>query len=423
MIAQSCFLFKEKPSKPEPDKPDREDTTEVHVDTIILPDTTLPWYPTKKDHYKVAILLPFDLDDKFILDYDLESTRGQYRSLIATELYEGYKLAMQEFDSLGVNFTVNVFDTKGSKNNIDRLLKKKEVRQADLVFGPLFPDHLREVTKAFGKDSLNLISPLAGSFDLDTPFNNYFQVTPTMDAHMEQIAEYTLNRYPNKSILLVHSSDSSEIKWAKDWEAKYEELDPMFSELFPVKRLELTTAGKIPSTDLRLHDSTLIVFCSYNEILFNNVVRELYKVREEKPTLLFTLPDLLERLNTVRYDYLNELNLHLTNAHALDTATVAYDTIHNRYLRSYGFPPPENVWIGYNQFLYFSYLLHEVGPGFPSLMGIGNLAPVTETFDFRPVYIETADPFNERVIHHYENRFVQLYRYKDYNLTPVQHRP
>lgn len=422
LVMQSCFLFKEKPEGPKrPEKPEKPDTTEVHIDTTRI-DTIQIGGPEKKERYRIAILLPFHLDDQFIFDYDM-SDRAQYRPLIATELYEGMKLAMQELDSLGAPFTVNVYDTRSSEATIKRLLRKKEVQEADLVFGPLFPDLIKLASQGLDSSYTTIVSPFAGTVGIDTSDNRVFQVTPSLGAHMEQMAEYILNRYPTTTVLLVHPPDSNDAHMAKMWEEKFRQLNPRFSELLPVKRMELTYSGAILPSDLRLHDSTIVIVSSYNDIFFNNVARELYKLQEGRPVLLFSLPDIFKRLNTVRFDYLNSLHLHTSSSHMLDTSSGVYDSLRNRYTRTYGFPPPENVWIGYNQFLYFGYLLYEMGPTYKDVMGIGNLAPITETFDFQPVYKETADPFNPRVVHHYENRYVPILRYKNYELQEVRSRP
>ena len=106
----------------------------------------------KKDVYNIAVMLPFYL----------EGGEPVYKD-IATEFYMGVELAVDSLEKMGLKAKLYIYDAKNDSSALVALLKKPEMKQMDLVFGPLIPQTADIVAKWCKENNIRMVCPTAVS--------------------------------------------------------------------------------------------------------------------------------------------------------------------------------------------------------------------------------------------------------------------
>lgn len=163
-------------------------------------DSTL-LYP-KRNKYKIAILLPFFLDNG--------EANSEYKSTLATEFYMGAKLAIDSLEKLGLNAEVFVYDTRNDSTTIKKVLLKPEFKGMDLVFGPLFSENVDVVARWCKANNARLICPAAANPSIlkGNPF--VYSAIPSDATLMQEFAEFTLRNNNRDQVILIKSPNEKD---------------------------------------------------------------------------------------------------------------------------------------------------------------------------------------------------------------------
>lgn len=149
---------------------------------------------TKKDVYNIAMMLPFYLD----------GGEPAYKD-IATEFYMGVNLAIDSLERLGLKAKLYIYDAKNDSAALMALLKKPEMKQMDLVFGPLIPQTADIVAKWCKENDIRMVCPTAVNSSLLKGNPLVYAAVPT-DITLERIlARYTVENHSKDQIVLVNT--------------------------------------------------------------------------------------------------------------------------------------------------------------------------------------------------------------------------
>jgi LysM repeat protein len=164
-----------------------ESATAPIVDSMLL-------FPAKSS-YKIALLLPFQLDKT--------DANSEYISGLATEFYMGTKLALDSLRKFGLNAEVYVYDIKNDTNQTKKILNKSELKGLDLVIGPFFPENADVVAKWCKLNKVRMVCPvlLQPSILKGNPY--VYNTVPSDADLMDVLAKHTLNNYSSEQIVLI----------------------------------------------------------------------------------------------------------------------------------------------------------------------------------------------------------------------------
>lgn len=151
-------------------------------------------YP-KRDTYKVAILLPFNLD----------KGGNDPLAVLATDFYMGVKLALDSLESLGLKAEIFVHDVKSDSTSIKKILQKPEFKTMDLVIGPLLADNAEIVSRWCKQNNVRQVCPVSAnpSVLLGNPY--VYQAVPSDVTLMQGLARFVLKEHSSDQIILVRS--------------------------------------------------------------------------------------------------------------------------------------------------------------------------------------------------------------------------
>jgi LysM repeat protein/ABC-type branched-subunit amino acid transport system substrate-binding protein len=151
-----------------------------------------------KSEYKIAILLPFKLN---------ETSNTQLKT-IATEFYMGAKLAIDSLGRQGLKANYDIIDFPQDSAGIVSFLRKNEMKNYDLLFGPLLSDNAKIVAQWCKENRIRMVCPAQVNPDIfeNNPF--VFGSVSSESITMQALARYTVKNLGKSQIILVNSGDS-----------------------------------------------------------------------------------------------------------------------------------------------------------------------------------------------------------------------
>lgn len=150
-----------------------------------------------KERYAVAVMLPFMLNE-------LDTSPGKKRNQIVLDFYEGIRLAVDSLNRRGPQISIRAYDTHEGLDNLRRVLQTEELKNTDLVIGPLYPNENKLVQEFSLANQVNVVNPFSNNSDLtsNNPYAYLFQ--PSSETLGRKAAEYIGSR-PRKKVCMVIS--------------------------------------------------------------------------------------------------------------------------------------------------------------------------------------------------------------------------
>lgn len=156
-----------------------------------------------KDRYAVSVLLPFMLEE-------LEARQGKIRNQIVLDLYEGIKLALDTLNERGPEITLRAYDTDQGMNYLKRILQTEELKNSDLVIGPLYSYENPVVQEFSLNHQVNVVNPVSNLTDVigDNPYAYLFQ--PSAQAIGKTVAEYISGSNRKKTAIVIQGTSTKD---------------------------------------------------------------------------------------------------------------------------------------------------------------------------------------------------------------------
>lgn len=476
VTAQGCFLVKKKESEEEkeieteiiePDEsPEVSDTSEQSAkeeqeDTLAVDD-----FYEKKDTYKISLLLPLHLDsikNDTMAEYtfssqdenDKDEEKKDKHNLIPEEsrlglsFYQGVVSAVDTLEEYGVNMSIRVFDTKNSKQHVKKLFSRDDIRNSDVIMGPVYNQPLALAAKKAKQFEIPLVSPLSPKNVTNEANPYFFMVNPTLNTHLDTLHTFLQTKYQNAHKILLHQENGFEKKKADyidSLDCQPTKTDTNTTKKSCYKRYSIPNDKTIQIIDsayvdsLLIEDTTNVIMVpSFDEAFVNIVTRELKTTPGDYKIHLYGMPSWLE-MSTLRLEYLDSLNLHYTTPYYLDEQSEPYKSYEKAFIDSFHALPSEASIKAFDQMVYFGRLLNQYGLAFwrylpPSSASNGLIT----CFNFQPRRDSTlndtiANRWQTRIekeerskiiepdssINFFENRNVHMMRYKNFRIIHLE---
>src|SRR6185503_12749003 len=94
--------------------------------------------PVFKKTYNVSLLFPF-------LTSTLDPSPNKKQNQLILDLYEGMRLANDTLARQGININLLAYDTQRNPDVLRGLLERDELKNTDLIVGPVFSEETRMV--------------------------------------------------------------------------------------------------------------------------------------------------------------------------------------------------------------------------------------------------------------------------------------
>lgn len=318
----------------------------------------------KKETYNIAVMLPFYLD----------GGEPVYKD-IATEFYMGVELAVDSLERMGLKAKLYVYDAKNDSAALVALLKKPEMKQMDLVFGPLIPQTADIVAKWCKENNIRMVCPTAVSSAVLKNNPLVYAAVPT-DITLERIlARYTIDNHSKDQIVLVNTGV------ARDKEL-YDAYRDRFIELSKAKgNIKLI---EIKSDDLaayiRKNGNTVFVVPTRDRSAAMKFMGSLQKSGSKAGTGTISVFGTKEwaMFDDIRGVTRNKFNLHWASASDLNYALPETKSVLRQFRRKFKTDMSKYSAQGYDVTLHFCRTLLLEKESVQGIMNVFNLQHVGE---------------------------------------------
>jgi hypothetical protein len=350
----------------------------------------------------VALLIPFKLNQ---LNLKTATKVQVEKSDMALDFYQGVVMGIDSAAVNGLNFKLNVFDTRDDNNQLVALQKKEALKNSNLIIGPVFPESIKYMTGYSMTNDLAMVSPLAASKPSD--FNNpkLISVVNNINQHAAKIAGYIALHYQsnNSIVVLINPKKTTDEQFAAP-------LREEFKQKYPNYLVQEFTSGYAFETRMVKGKKYAVVICSSDISFVKPTMDKLYKLNNLKPDAyeinLFGHPNWSKQNYVV--GQLQDLNTIISSSYVIDYKSTAVINFVKRYRLKYSFEPSEYAFKGFDIGYYFGKLLSKYGENYLDFLtkekykGLHN----SFEFDFNPQY-------------GYFNKELMLLQYKNLTLNII----
>lgn len=328
----------------------------------------------RKDSYRVAVLLPF-----FVEELDYEACSDQF----VIELYQGIQLAIEALAKEGIVINLFTFDTKRNAVVTKALLEQEAMPYMDLIIGPLYSDTIPLVTAFAQKHKINLVNPISDNAAITQGNEFAFLFQPDLETYAQRAADLTLSDIYSKSmeepfIGVFYGTEQKDVLQATLYKHRVEEQLGRNLDLF----VQLSTqtiikdffdqAGKQEEAEnmespekvedrLDLRKLTHIYIPSQDAFLISNVISLCLK--------LGIKPQVIGHEQWIKKEILNvnqlkKLPILFLSPNYIDYSRPAVSAFREKFFEKNAIEPSEKSYIGYEMMLFLGRMLARYGTFF-----------------------------------------------------------
>jgi LysM repeat protein len=307
------------------------------------------------------------------------------------DFYEGVLLALDSMKNSNVSIELYVYDTERDTVHFEQILNQKEMKDMDLIFGPVETENLKLVAD-FGKEhKIPVISPFTDSQWLlrDNPY--FIQMVPAMEIEFRNWAKFLTNYWGN-TMIIIYNGDSTEyetIEFLK--QEMYEELARRsFYDGLRLKEVIITDSAEYEMNQfLTTDDQNIIIIPSTDEAYVSNILTALFFEIEEYDIQVFGMSN-WHKFQSIDLEYLHQMGINYFTTFYIDYKKEAVLKFIGKFRQVYRTEPyrvsPRGYNLsmyGYDLMFYFTSLVSKFGKEFISCPINPDYKPMLGPYLFR----------------------------------------
>ena len=371
--------------------------------------TAVNYTGERKNVYNIAFFLPFhateanEINIENIIKGDAQLPN---KSTIALQFYEGALLAIDSLKKQKLNAKIFIYDVDDhDSSNIVTLLKKPELKEMDLMIGPLYGSSFIPVAKFAKEHSIPIVSPFTQINKI--LFDNLFvcKVLPSSAMQVEQMAHFVIDSFQKQNIILVNNGNLKEVSFYNIFKniankallkAGYKATDSLKEAKSSAAIESMLNSGKL----------NVIVLPSNNQSYVTEFISKLNPLVEKNKIILFGLQSWINYDN-LDFDYLNKLSVHVPCNNYIDYHNVATSNFTKNYYERFKTDPELYAYQGFDIAYYFISTLQKFGTGFLNNIVETKYQGVETNFNFMQYPLDSG----------FENKFIYILKYQNNKLV------
>lgn len=146
---------------------------------------------------KAAIILPFMLDGA----KNAESVR-------MVEYYEGFLLAVDSLKRSGTSVELFTYDSGSKTTPINSILEKEELKKMNIIFGPLYNEHIKPLAAFAKKNQIKLVLPFSSKDEQVFNNPNIFQINTPQSYLYSEVYEHFFRQFSAPNIIFLDAEEA-----------------------------------------------------------------------------------------------------------------------------------------------------------------------------------------------------------------------
>lgn len=313
----------------------------------------------KKESYNVGVFFPFMVEDL--------SSERKVTNQFVLDTYEGIRLAVEKLNENGKSINLYAYDTKKDSATTVGILSRPEIRQMDLIIGPLYPASSKLVSSYAYQHKINMVNPLSYNYEVIGGNPMSFLFKPTLETQAKAAALYASETFKeNPSAIILYGTTAKDSILAYTYKKIAEENG---LEVSYMKKSESDKAAQLLNFLTESETNELgvevpvvtpghIFITMTDELVVANAISAI-EIRGDKLPVI-ALEDWLD-LRFVSYEQLERLQIKFIAPNYINYEKEAVESFKEKYINATKNFPSEFAYSGYDMMLFFGDMLHEYG--------------------------------------------------------------
>lgn len=150
---------------------------------------------------KAAVILPF-----------LPDAASRSESARMVEYYEGFLMAVDSLKRSGTSIDLFTYNSGANVNSLNDILSKNEIKNMDIIFGPLQQQQIKPLADFAKKNDIRLVIPFTSKDN--TVFRNpaIYQINTPQSYLYSEVYDHFLRQFPNANVVFIEAKSRTKDK-------------------------------------------------------------------------------------------------------------------------------------------------------------------------------------------------------------------
>ncbi|WP_162426550.1 ABC transporter substrate-binding protein [Pontibacter pudoricolor] len=353
----------------------------------------------RQQSFDIALLLPFQLNQ----DLGQNVRKNQF----VNDLYAGMQLAQDVMEEQNIKLNLFTYDAGTDTTAVNRILSLPEVKQMDLLIGPVYKSSARIANRFAQETGIPVINPLSQDVEIAGQNNNVFLFESSVATQARQAAAYAYNTFSPKTAIILFEKSKDDTTFAYYYKEHFKKLGGKVKTYKKINSDQPTATATI-FKNLVLTDVGHMAVFSDKMTAAVNTTSKLQSSAAQLP--LITYQSWLN-INQITLRQLDNLEVYFISPKFIDATSPAVKNFRERYISRYNIPPSVYAYAGFEMLYFYGSLLQQYGP---------NLAQALLETGIRPGVLYPAVGYTNRSEKnqlHPDNQFVPIIKLE--NLQPI----
>ena len=128
------------------------------------------------------------------------------------EYYEGFLMAVDSLKRTGTSVDLYVYNSGGENVSLNPLLAQPEMKQMDIIFGPLYQQHIKPLADFAQKNEIRLVIPFTSKDN--TVFRNpsVYQINTPQSYLYSEVYDHFIRQFSQANIIFIEATDGAKEK-------------------------------------------------------------------------------------------------------------------------------------------------------------------------------------------------------------------
>jgi ABC-type branched-subunit amino acid transport system substrate-binding protein len=300
---------------------------------------------------------------------------------------------------------LQIFDSKDDAAQAHSLALNPQIRNGDLIVGPIFPEDVKIFTSVLTAARKPIVSPLSPASPATFNNPNLVTMTPPLEYHAKGAATYITNRIKPKKVFILNSGFSDEKLYTTPFKRTIDSLSKRKIQVISTTIVRGNLTPLIPQ--LSATDQNIFVVPSTKQAFLLVILHSLDTLSKKYPVTVFGHPN-WEKFTFLNAAQLQRLKTHITSTDNINYKSGQTNMFLRSYRRAYHTEPTDFAIKGFDQGMYFGELLAKDDKGFKN----------PEQVDYTGIH--NGFHFIKKPGQGWINTHVDILRYENFDLKKVE---
>ena len=322
------------------------------------------------------------------------------------EFYEGIKIAFDSLKKDGFKGYLHIYDTNLDSVSFIKLMKKPELKEMDMIIGPLSGKKFEPVLRFAKENDINIVSPTLQGNNILMGNQNVSKTTPSYVTQADFIGKYVGDKFSGQNIIVFNSANPKDKAYISTFKKT---VNPILlkSHADTVKEMMFTTMNNFLSTT----KPNIIVIPSTNQSFVTEAVSKLFLHKQENKdsVVVFGMSNWSET-ESLDFSYLHSLYAHIISFNFVDYSNPATKKFIVKYRNEFMTEPTQYVYSGFDIGYFYLSGLQKYGNNLQKKLPELKQKGIQTQFDFYQSDSNSG----------YENKGVGLMKFENYSYTRIK---